>query len=75
MFSAIATLTYAPVCFYIEGIRPFVWNDEAYEYLVYPQEQKDLVLTIIGNHQRSKREGFIDVVDGKVMISEFTIAL
>ena len=40
------------------------WNDEAYDHLVYPEEQKDLVLTFVKNHQQMK-EGVNDVIVGK----------
>jgi hypothetical protein len=41
-----------------------VWNDEAYSHLVYPEEQKDLVLTFVDNHQRLKTR-VDDVIMGK----------
>jgi AAA+ superfamily predicted ATPase len=41
-----------------------VWNDEAYGHLVYPEEQKDLVLTFVDNHQRLKGR-VDDVIMGK----------
>jgi hypothetical protein len=53
--------------FYIEDCRPIEWNDEAYEHLVYPEEQKDLVLTFVQNHKKTRDttgEG-IDVIKGK----------
>ena len=40
------------------------WNDEAYSHLVYPKEQKDLVLTFVSHHKHMK-EGLTDVVAGK----------
>ena len=40
------------------------WNDEAYDHLVYPEEQKDLVLTFVKNHQQMK-VGLDDVIVGK----------
>lgn len=49
--------------FYVDDIKPVVWNDEAYDHLVYPEEQKDLVLTFVENHQRTK--GVDDVIMGK----------
>lgn len=52
------------VQFYVDDISPVVWNDEAYGHLVYPQEQKDLVLTFVDNHQRLKT-GADDVIIGK----------
>jgi SpoVK/Ycf46/Vps4 family AAA+-type ATPase len=41
-----------------------VWNDEAYDHLVYPEEQKDLVLSFVDNHKRTK-QGIDDVIMGK----------
>jgi hypothetical protein len=55
-----------PVHFYIDDIKPVVWNDEAYGHLVYPEEQKDLVLTFVDNHQRLKAR-VDDVIMGKGM--------
>ncbi len=52
------------VQFYIDDIRPLKWNDEAYDHLVYPEGQKDLVLTFVENHQRTKA-GLDDVIVGK----------
>jgi hypothetical protein len=43
-----------------------MWNDEAYSHLVYHEEQKDLVLTFVENHQRLKA-GVDDVIQGKGM--------
>jgi hypothetical protein len=54
---------YLQVNFYVDDIKPVVWNDEAYDHLVYPEEQKDLVLTFVENHQRTK--GVDDVIMGK----------
>lgn len=52
------------VYFYVDDIEPVVWNDEAYGHLVYPEEQKDLVLTFVDNHQRLKG-GVDNVIMGK----------
>ena len=52
------------VSFYVDDIKSVVWNDEAYDHLVYPEEQKDLVLTFVENHQRTK--GVDDAIMGKV---------
>jgi ATPase family associated with various cellular activities (AAA) len=53
--------------FYVDDIRPLNWNDEAYSHLVYPEEQKDLVLTFVENHKRlkAKGSGVDDVIYGK----------
>ncbi|KAH6693328.1 P-loop containing nucleoside triphosphate hydrolase protein [Leptodontidium sp. MPI-SDFR-AT-0119] len=50
--------------FYVDDLKPVVWNDEAYGHLVYPEEQKDLVLTFVDNHQRMKAR-VDDVIMGK----------
>ncbi|PVH79303.1 putative AAA family ATPase [Cadophora sp. DSE1049] len=50
--------------FYVDDLQPVVWNDEAYGHLVYPEEQKDLVLTFVDNHQRMKAR-VDDVIMGK----------
>jgi hypothetical protein len=52
------------VNFYVDDIRPLIWNDEAYDHLVYPEEEKNLVLTFVENHQRTK-ERVDDVIMGK----------
>ena len=49
---------------YVDDIRPVIWNDEAYDHLVYPEEQKDLVLTFVKSHQQTKT-GLNDVIAGK----------
>ena len=53
-----------PVRFYVDDIRPVSWNNEAYDHLVYSEEQKDLILTFVKNHQQMK-EGLDDVIVGK----------
>lgn len=50
--------------FYVDDITPLIWNDDAYGHLVYQEEQKDLVLTFVENHQRLKT-GVDDVIQGK----------
>jgi hypothetical protein len=52
------------VSFYVDDIKPMHWNDEAYDHLVYPEEQKDLVLSFVDNHKRTK-QGVDDVIMGK----------
>jgi SpoVK/Ycf46/Vps4 family AAA+-type ATPase len=53
--------------FYVDDVQPVVWNDDAYEHLVYPEEQKDLVLSFVENHQRTRTSGLEmdDVIKGK----------
>jgi hypothetical protein len=62
------------VHFYVDDIEPVVWNDEAYGHLVYPEEQKDLVLTFVDNHQRLKG-GVDDVIMGKGKYQSASILL
>jgi SpoVK/Ycf46/Vps4 family AAA+-type ATPase len=53
----------ALVSFFVDDISPMVWNDKAYEHLVYDEQQKDLVLSFVENHgQRKTAE---DVILGK----------
>jgi ATPase family associated with various cellular activities (AAA) len=54
--------------FYIDDLRPMEWNLEAYDHLVYPEEQKDLVLSFVEHHNSSAptdSSGFDDVIKGK----------
>ncbi|KAH7029193.1 aaa family ATPase [Microdochium trichocladiopsis] len=51
--------------FFVEDIRPMVWNDKAYEHLVYPEEQKDLVLSFVESHKKDGRQEVDDVIIGK----------
>jgi SpoVK/Ycf46/Vps4 family AAA+-type ATPase len=52
------------VNFYVDDIRPIKWNDDAYDHLVYDEKQKDLVLSFVENHKRTK-SGIDDVIMGK----------
>jgi len=52
------------VKFYVDDIKHLTWNEEAYDHLVYPEEQKNLVLTFVENHRRTKA-GMDDVIIGK----------
>ena len=52
----------------MDDIKPVVWNDDAYSHLVYPEEQKDLVLSFVENHESTKRE-MDDVIIGKGKLS------
>jgi hypothetical protein len=58
------------VSFYVEDIRPMEWNDEAYDHLVYEEQQKDLVMSFVENHgattaARKKSKVLQDVIAGK----------
>ncbi|KAH8896765.1 ATPase [Thozetella sp. PMI_491] len=50
--------------FFVEDIRPITWNDEAYDHLVYDEQQKDLVLSFVESHGE-KRPTIDDVIVGK----------
>ncbi|KIN00164.1 hypothetical protein OIDMADRAFT_104143 [Oidiodendron maius Zn] len=50
--------------FFVDDIKPINWNDDAYDHLVYHEEQKDLVLSFVDNHKRL-RHGVHDVIIGK----------
>ncbi|KXJ90336.1 hypothetical protein Micbo1qcDRAFT_149249 [Microdochium bolleyi] len=51
--------------FFVEDIRPMVWNDKAYEHLVYSEQQKDLVLSFVENHKQDGKQEINDVIVGK----------
>ncbi|KAK1761536.1 ATP-dependent zinc metalloprotease YME1L1 [Echria macrotheca] len=56
--------------FFIDDIKPMAWNDEAYDHLVYDEQQKDLVMSFVENHgaaaaARRKVKGMQDVIAGK----------
>jgi hypothetical protein len=54
----------ATVSFFVEDITPIVWNDKAYDHLVYDEQQKDLVMSFVENHGRV-RQRMEDVIVGK----------
>ena len=49
---------------YVDDISSLKWNDEAYDHLVYPEQQKDLVLSFVENHTKT-RHNMDDVIMGK----------
>ena len=53
--------------FYVDDVRPMVYNDAAFDHLVYPPEQKDLVYSFVEHHQRTRASGseMDDVIKGK----------
>ncbi|KAJ1325761.1 NTP/NDP exchange transporter [Microdochium nivale] len=51
--------------FFVEDIKPMVWNDKAYEHLVYSEQQKDLVLSFVESHKKDSRQEVNDVIVGK----------
>jgi hypothetical protein len=50
--------------FFIDDIQDIVWNDDAFEALVAPPEQKELILAF-AEAQAKDRTGFDDVIQGK----------
>ncbi|CAM1507520.1 Fc.00g071610.m01.CDS01 [Cosmosporella sp. VM-42] len=55
------------VQFYIEDIEAMVWNDQAFDHLVYDDQQKDLVLSFVENHSltNGSSNAMEDVIVGK----------
>lgn len=53
------------VQFYVEDILPMVWNDTAFDYLVYDEQQKDLIMSFVEHHGKKEEEAFDDVIIGK----------
>ncbi|OHE94889.1 ATPase [Colletotrichum orchidophilum] len=51
--------------FYVEDIEPIVWNAQAYDHLVYDEQQKDLVLSFVENHGHANKNAMEDVIVGK----------
>ena len=52
--------------FFVEDIGPITWNDEAFDHLVYDEQQKDLILSFVESHGHSKQKHLDDVIMGKV---------
>lgn len=50
--------------FMLEDIKPMEFNESAFEHLVYDEQQKDLVLSFVENHDHVK-SGVTDVIKGK----------
>lgn len=48
----------------IDKIRPLSWNEDAYDHLVLPEDQKSLLLSFVRNHKQSSKE-IDDVIAGK----------
>ncbi|KAF4996164.1 hypothetical protein FGRMN_4656 [Fusarium graminum] len=55
------------VYFYVEDLEPIIWNDRAYSHLVFDEQQKDLVLSFVENHNlaNSASKAMEDVIVGK----------
>jgi hypothetical protein len=45
------------VSFFVEDITPMSWNDEAYDHLVYNEQQKDLVMSFVESHCANSGSG------------------
>ncbi|KAK1251345.1 hypothetical protein MKX07_005900 [Trichoderma sp. CBMAI-0711] len=41
--------------FYVEDVEPMAWNDTAFSHLVYDDQQKDLVLSFVQNHNSHRQ--------------------
>ena len=41
-----------------------IWNDTAFDHLVYDEQQKDLVMSFVEHHGK-KQPAFDDVIVGK----------
>jgi SpoVK/Ycf46/Vps4 family AAA+-type ATPase len=50
--------------FFIDNIQDVVWSDDAFEALVTPPEQKELILAF-AEAQAKNRTGFDDFIQGK----------
>ncbi|KAF2265557.1 P-loop containing nucleoside triphosphate hydrolase protein [Lojkania enalia] len=50
--------------FYIDNIRDIEWNNDAFKYLVAPQDQKNLILAF-AESQAKYRDHFDDFIQGK----------
>lgn len=51
--------------FVVDFVEEFQWNDEAYQNLVIPPEQKVLLTTLVEAHDSSPTAKFDDFVEGK----------
>lgn len=52
------------VMFMLEDIKPMEFNESAFDHLVYDEQQKDLVLSFVENHDTAQT-GVTDVIKGK----------
>lgn len=52
--------------FYIEKLSPVQWNEDAFDQLVLPAKQKNMVRALVQSHMKNTGEnGFDDVIKGK----------
>ncbi|KAF2760114.1 ATPase [Pseudovirgaria hyperparasitica] len=51
--------------FYVENVSDIEWNDKAFESLVLPEDQKEMILACTEAQVDNKGDGFDDVVKGK----------
>ena len=61
------------VSFFVEDVRSIVWNEHAFQHLVYEEQQKDLVLSFVESHGRSDHQQMDDVILGKGKPSSFCL--
>ena len=47
---------WSTVFFFLEDLKPMIWNDQAFDHLVYDEQQKDLVLSFVENHNKAGNE-------------------
>lgn len=59
------------VTFFIGSVQEIKWSERAFETLVLPEDQKDLILALTES-QRANREAFDDVIQGKGIYSPST---
>jgi hypothetical protein len=52
--------------FHVDYIREVRWNDWAYERIVFSEDSKDLLLTLVKNHGQMRDIGS-DIIPGKGM--------
>ncbi|KAF2232365.1 P-loop containing nucleoside triphosphate hydrolase protein [Viridothelium virens] len=50
--------------FFVDSVKDIIWNEDAFNSLVAPQEQKDLILAF-AQSQAKNNHGFDDVIQGK----------
>ena len=51
--------------FSVSGIKDIEWNDDAWDSLVLPGTEKDIIKALVSSHYSAKKEGFDDVIQGK----------
>lgn len=59
-----SSLNYLIVEVFFDNLRPLVWNDQAFDHLVYDEEQKDLIISLVKSHDHAT-SSVEDVIAGK----------